>query len=107
MQQIIILSTTKVEYMEVTFATCQAVWLRRMLTELKHEQKGPTKILYDNKSTIVLTMNLMFYSRSKHISIKFHHIKELVKNEEIEIEFCLLEEQDAYIFTKPLKSDHV
>ena len=69
--------------------------------------KGPTKILCDNKSTIALTKNIMFYSKSKHISSKFHYIRELMKNEEVELEFCTLEDQNADIFTKPLKTDCV
>ena len=80
-------------------------WLHRMLSELKYEQKGPIKILCDNKSAIALTKNPMFHGRSKHISIKFHYIRELVKNQEIELEFCRSEDQVADIFTKPLKTN--
>ena len=47
----------------------------------------------------------MFHGRSKHISIKFHYIRELVKNQEIELEFCRSEDQVVDIFTKPLKTD--
>ena len=57
------------------------------LIELKYEQKGRTKILYNNKFAIVLTKNLLFYDRSKHISIKFHYIRKLVKNQEINFNF--------------------
>ena len=76
-----------------------------MLSELKNKQKGSTKILCDNKFVIALIKNPMFYGRSKHISIKFHYIKELVKNQEIELEFCRLKDQVANIFTKLLKTD--
>ena len=76
-----------------------------MLSELKYEQKGPIKILCDNKSAIALTKNSMFHGRSKHISIKFHYVRELVKNQEIELEFCRSEDQVADIFTKPLKTN--
>ena len=51
-QQVLALSTTEAEYMVVTSMACQVVWLRRMLSELKYEQKGPTKILCDNKSDV-------------------------------------------------------
>ena len=47
----------------------------------------------------------MLLDRSKHISIKFHYIRELVKNQEIELEFCRSEDQVIDIFTKPLKVD--
>ena len=76
-----------------------------MLSELKYEQKDPIKILCDNKSAIALTKNPMFHGRSKHINIKFHYIRELVKNQEIELEFCRSENQVADIFTKPLKTN--
>ena len=91
--------------MIVTSVACQTVWLCRMLSELKYEQKGSTKILCDNKSAIALTKNPMFHGRSKHISIKFHYIRELVKNQEIELEFCRSEDQVVDIFTKSLKTD--
>ena len=65
--------------MAITSAACQAVWLRRMLNELKYEQKGLTKILCDNRSVIALTKNLMFHGRNRHISIKFHYIMKLMK----------------------------
>ena len=91
--------------MIVTSAACQTIWLHKMLSEWKYEQKGLTKILYDNKSVIALTKNPIFYGKSKHINIKFYHIREFVKNEEIELEFCRLEDQVVDIFTKSLKTD--
>ena len=59
----------------------------------------------DNKSTIALTKNLMFHCRSKHISIKFHYIREVVKNENIKFEFCRSKFEVANIFIKSLKTD--
>ena len=67
--------------------------------------QGPTKILCDNKSAIALTKNPMFHGKSKHISIKFHYIRKLVKNQEIELKFYKSENQVADIFMKPLKMD--
>ena len=67
--------------------------------------QGPTKILCDNKSAIALTKNPMFHGKSKHISIKVHYIRKLVKNQEIELKFYKSENQVADIFTKPLKMD--
>ena len=69
--------------MVITFTTCQTVRLCRMLSELKYEQKGSTKILCDNKFTIVLKKNLKFHGRNKYISIKFRYVRKLVKNNQI------------------------
>ena len=104
-QQVVALSSAEAEYMAATSTACQAVWLRRMLNELMHEQEGPTKIMCDNKSAIALAKNPVFHGRSKHIGIKYHYIRELVKSEEIELEFCRSEDQVADILTKPLKAD--
>ena len=91
--------------MTVTSVAYQAIWFRRMLSELKYKQKGLTKIICNNKSTITLTKNMMFYGRNKHISIKFHYIRKLMKNQEIELEFCRSEDQVTNIFIKPLKTN--
>jgi len=70
-----------------------------------HEQKGPTKLMCDNKSAIALAKNPVFHGRSKHIDIKYHYIRELIKEGEIELDFCKSEDQIADILTKPLKAD--
>ena len=67
--------------------------------------KNFTNILCDTKLAIVLTENLIFHSRNKHISIKFHYTRELVENDEIEFEFCSSKNQVANAFTKPIKAD--
>lgn len=104
-QQVVALSTAEAEYISVTNGACHAVWLRRMLKELKHGQKTPTTILCDNKSAIALTNNPVFHGRSKHIDIKYHYVRELVKEGEVELQFCSSEEQVADIMTKPLKAE--
>ncbi|GJX93591.1 hypothetical protein Tco_0348177 [Tanacetum coccineum] len=55
----------------------------------------------DNKSAIALCCNNVQHSRSKHIDIRFHFIKEHVENGVIELYFLNSEYQLADIFTKP------
>ena len=76
-----------------------------MLSELQHWQVAPTKIFCDNKSTIALTKNPVFHSRSKHIDIKHHYIRDLIRDKEIVVEYCASEDQTSDIFTKPLKAN--
>ena len=66
--------------MAITSTTCRAIFFPMILNELKNDQKGPSKILCDNKSSIALTKDPVFHGRSKHISIKFHYIRELLKH---------------------------
>ncbi|KAJ0865267.1 putative RNA-directed DNA polymerase [Helianthus annuus] len=101
-QDVVALSTTEAEYIAAAAGACQAVWLRKMLKELKHEQMEATPICCDNRSAIFLTKNQAFHSRTKHINIKYHYIRSLVEGNQIELEACDSHEQVADIFTKAL-----
>ncbi|GJS35357.1 hypothetical protein Tco_0533739 [Tanacetum coccineum] len=61
----------------------------------------------DNKSAIALCCNNVQHSRSKHIDIRFHFIKEHVKNGVIELYCVNTEYQLAYIFTKALGRERI
>ncbi|GJS21205.1 retrovirus-related pol polyprotein from transposon TNT 1-94 [Tanacetum coccineum] len=61
----------------------------------------------DNKSAIALCCNNVQHSRSKHIDIRFHFIKEHVENGVIELYFVNTEYQLADIFTKPLCRERI
>ena len=64
-----------------------------------------TTLFFDNRSPISLTKNPVFHWKSKHIRIKFHFIRYLVKDKDIVVEFCKTQDQLADIFTKALKCD--
>eukprot|EP00253_Pinus_taeda_P003233 PITA_03233 len=101
-QSIVALSTAEDEYVAAIAATCQAVWMRRMLRSLGQEQAKTTVIFCDNSSAIALSKNSVFHKRTKHINTRFHYITELVSNGEIALEHCRSQEQVADILTKPL-----
>ncbi|GJW94481.1 retrovirus-related pol polyprotein from transposon TNT 1-94 [Tanacetum coccineum] len=62
---------------------------------------------YDNKSAIALCCNNVQHSRSKHIDIRFHFIKEHVENGVIELYFVNTEYQLVDIFTKALGRERI
>ena len=101
-QSIVTLSSAEAEYVAATGAACQAVWMRRVMMELKHEQEEATRIYCDNNSAIALSKNPVFHKRSKHIDTRYHFIRELTNNGEILLDFCRSEDQCADIFTKAL-----
>ena len=74
--------------MAATAAACQAVWLRRVLKHLCHEQEKGTTIYCDNNSAIALSKNYVFHKRTKNIDAKFHFIGEVVNNGEIVLQHC-------------------
>ena len=85
-------STTEAEYIAENAATCQAIWLRRIFTDLCERQEDGTTIFCDNISSIALSKNLVFHERSKHIEIRYHFIRELVENGDIKMEYCRFEQ---------------
>jgi len=69
---IVTLSFVEVEYVATTTTACQTVWMRRIVTELLHEQQEPTHIFCDKKSTIALSCNHVFHKKTNHIDTKYH-----------------------------------
>ena len=59
----------------------------------------------DNTSTICLTKNLIQYSRTKHIDIRHHFIRDHVNNHDVILEFINTKHQLTDIFTKPLNEE--
>ena len=104
-QATVALSSSEAEYISATSAACEAVWLRRILQDLRQDTEDPTTIHCDNMSAIAMTRNPVFHSRTKHIEIRHHFIRELVEKQEIELQFCKTGEQLADIFTKALPTD--
>ncbi|XP_058211421.1 uncharacterized mitochondrial protein AtMg00810-like [Rhododendron vialii] len=104
-QQTVAQSTAEAEYVSASLATSQAIWLRRILEDVGEKQGEATPILCDNKSAIAMTKNPVYHSRTKHIAIKHHFIREAVEDEEIQLEYCATEDQVADIFTKALSKE--
>ena len=73
------LSTAEVEYIAASMASCEAVWLRNLFSELFGFTLDTTVILCDNQSGIRLSENPVFHDRSKHIDIRYHYIRDMVQ----------------------------
>ncbi|KAI3520492.1 hypothetical protein L1887_09941 [Cichorium endivia] len=101
-QQTVALSSCEAEFMAATAATCQALWLRNMVSFLTGEQAQRVQLLVDNQSAIALMKNPVFHGRSKHIDTKFHFIRECVERDQIYVEHVRGELQKADILTKAL-----
>ncbi|GKE70691.1 hypothetical protein Tco_1528763, partial [Tanacetum coccineum] len=100
------ISSTEAEYIALSGCCAQILWMRSQLTDYGF---GFNKIpMYcDNKSAIALCCNNVQHSRSKHIDIIFHFIKEHVENGVIELYFVNTEYQLANIFTKALGQERI
>ncbi|GJR39121.1 copia protein [Tanacetum coccineum] len=95
------ISTTKVEYIAMSGCCAQILWMRSQLTDYGFVfNKIP--LYYDNRSAIALYCNNVQHSRSKHIDIRHHFIREKVEKGMVELYFMTTDYQLADIFTKAL-----
>ncbi|GKB47306.1 copia protein, partial [Tanacetum coccineum] len=100
-QKSIDISSTKTEYIALSGCCAQILWMRSQLTD--YGLKFNMIPLYcDNKSSIALCCNNVQESRSKHINVRYHFIKEQVENGVVKLYFVRTEYQLADIFTKAL-----
>ncbi|GKA91412.1 hypothetical protein Tco_0813282 [Tanacetum coccineum] len=89
------------EYVAAALATSQAIWLRRIFEDIGEKKMKPTTIFCDSMSTIAIAKNPVHHSRTKHIALKHHFIREAIEEGEVQLEFCGTNDQ-LDIFTKAL-----
>ena len=73
-QSSISLSTVEVEYIASCSASCESIWLRKLMSGLFDMEMDTTEILCDNQSCIKILANPVFHDRSKHIEIWYFYI---------------------------------
>lgn len=98
-QQTVALSTTEAEYMAMSFATQEAIWLRQFINQFGI-QIPPIVMLCDNQSAMAVAKEDSFRARTKHIDVKHHHIRDQLTNGVITIEYVSTNENVADVLTK-------
>ena len=86
------LSTAETEYVIACSASCELVWLRKLLSDLFNLQLDATCIYYDNQSCLNLSENLVFRDKSKHIEIKYHYIRDMVQRGAVKLQYVVTDE---------------
>jgi hypothetical protein len=101
-QATVALSTSEAEYVAMSCAAQEIIWLRRLLGELGLDV-GESTILYeDNRGAIAMSKNPMGHKRTKHIDIRYHFVREAVEAGTIDVRYCPSADMLADIFTKPI-----
>ncbi|CAM8899786.1 unnamed protein product [Rhodiola kirilowii] len=100
-QNSISLSTAEAEYIATGSCCTQLLWMKQMLSEYRVEQKEMT-LYCDNMSAISISKNPVHHSKTKHIDIRHHFIRELVEQKVVTLKHVTTDKQLADIFTKPL-----
>ena len=101
-QSCVALSTAEAEYIALSQAAQEAIWLRQLATDLQGESPEPTVVYEDNQAAISLSKNPQSHGRSKHIEIKYHFIREQVSKKNIEVKCCQTDNIVADMLTKGL-----
>ena len=102
-QQTIALSCTEAEYMSLSSAVQEALWLKQLQEEFWPNLKGIHTILYcDNQSAISLSGNSMYHARSKHIDVRYHFIREKIAANQIAVQYLCTRDMVADALTKAL-----
>ena len=82
LQLVVALSTTETEYMAMTEAVKETIWLKG-ITEESAMNRGKVVVYCDNQSAIHLAKNQSFHERSKHIDVRLHFVRDIVVAGEI------------------------
>ena len=101
-QSVIARSSAKSEYRSLTIASAEISWLQSLFSELKLQCTKKPVIWCDNLSATELAHNPIYHSRTKHIEIDMHYVRNKVLAGELNIQYIPSEEQVADIMTKPL-----
>ncbi|KAH9800552.1 Integrase catalytic domain-containing protein [Citrus sinensis] len=103
LQSAVALSTTEAEYIALTEAIKEAIWLRGLVSELGFKQEV-VKVSCDSSSDIQLSKNPKYHERTKHIDIRMHFIRDEIGKGVVSVVKVPSEVNPADMLTKPLPS---
>lgn len=103
-QKTVALSSTEAEYMALSEAAKEAIYLRNLILELTGEILT-ISVYNDNQSALNLCSNPMYHKRSKHIDIRHHFVREAVTNKLIKVDYLPSNQMPADMLTKSIPSD--
>ena len=101
-QATVALSTAEAEFVALSAATQEAIWLRRLVTDVGESLEDPIVINEDNQGAIAMAENPVGHARTKHIDIRYHFVRDGVQNGVIILKYVATGEMIADILTKPL-----
>ena len=102
LQTTVALSSTEAEYMALSSAAQEALWLRSLLSEIGFKLPFSTTIWCDNKGAVQLCYNPTHHRRTKHIAIRYHFIRENIAENQLTVDHIPTTSMLADLLTKPL-----
>nr|GFA42574.1 ribonuclease H-like domain-containing protein [Tanacetum cinerariifolium] len=95
-------SLVEAEYRAMASATCEVMWVLKVLQDLDLDELAPVTLYCDNKSAIQIAANPAMHEKTKHFDIDVHLVREKVASELIKTENVDSKSQVADILTKTL-----
>eukprot|EP00253_Pinus_taeda_P007717 PITA_07717 len=102
LQGTLTMSYAEAEYVAAASCCTQLLWMMQTLQDFQITCTPPISILCDNTSAINISKNPVMHSKTKHIPIKYHFLREQVLEQKVNLEYVPSKEQVANILTKPL-----
>ncbi|RVW97585.1 Retrovirus-related Pol polyprotein from transposon TNT 1-94 [Vitis vinifera] len=102
-QDVVARSSAEAEYRAMALATCELIWLRHLLQELRFGMNEQMKLICDNQAALHIASNPVFHERTKHIEVDCHFIREKIASGCVATSFVNSNDQLADIFTKSLR----
>ncbi|KAG2406196.1 Retrovirus-related Pol polyprotein from transposon RE1 Retro element 1 [Vigna angularis] len=106
-QNVVARSSAEAEYRSMALTTCELVWIKQLLQELKFCENEQMKLYCDNQAALHISSNPVFHERTKHIEIDCHFIREKLLSKELVTEFVNSNEQLGDMLTKSLRGPRI
>ncbi|MCO5568252.1 hypothetical protein L7F22_021949 [Adiantum nelumboides] len=97
-------STTKAEYVAVSEACKETIWLGRLMINLGIKEETPI-LRCDTQIAIQLTRNSVYHSKTKHVDVKYHFIREMVEDKQVQLVKVHTIDNPADLLTKGLPGE--
>lgn len=92
----------KIRVSIVALTVCELMWIQSLLRDIGQPCFRTLAVFCDNLSTMHLAANPVMHSRSKHVEIDYHFVREKVQNKSLLVQFTLFDTQPIDGLTKPL-----
>ena len=106
LQTCVALSTTEAEFIATIEACKELLWMKKLLNELGLPQENHKLFCDSQNSAIHLSKNFSFHSRSKHVDVRYHWIRDVLDTNQLQLEKIYRDENMSNMLTKSLPKEN-